>query len=80
MNQYANFGALGFRIAAILLVLYSLIVSVIGTFASGVGSPVALMLGVVGIVAGLVLFAVAPSLGRLAARGLSNATTPPNER
>jgi hypothetical protein len=80
MNHYAMLGALGFRVAATLLVLYSVIVLVIGAVGARLSSPAGLFIGFVGVVAGMVLFAAAPSLGRLAARGLSESTMPPNER
>ncbi len=80
MTRYANFGTLGFRIVAVLLALYSIVVLAVGTVASGAGSPTLLVVALAGIVAALVLFAVAPYLGRLVARGLTDATAPPNER
>jgi hypothetical protein len=81
MSHDAKTAALVFRVISVLLFGYGLGAFLVAAkFAAGLGAPFLLAPGVLTFMLAIVIFLVAPLLGRLAAAGLPPTAAPPNER
>ena len=73
MSHYAKLAALVFRVAAVLVLCYSLFaLLVLARMAGDQAGGTFATTGIIGLLCGLVLFAAAGPLGRLSAAGLHN--------